>query len=195
MHELYSLLAMAFQWVVFQFAFKGDFLFMGLNWGTYMYYTHIVGQLNIANPLEVIFPTTTGCTFNYISGGGTPAKVQAYCNMSMNSLYIYIIPLLWFILATLTILMALSLGFELLMLPCLPIRRGLMMFASVVMKGFKYRWEYDAIWKNATPAEYHLIRIYSNNVDPQIIRLFLIGIASGNRSLSSDEKKFLEKIA
>ena len=193
--EFCTIVAMAAQWGIFQYAFQGDFVFLGLNVGTYFYYTHILGQLNFANPLDLVFPLNTGCTFKFIGPSGEPSYINSYCTMSMNGLYLYLIPGIWFLLASLSILMVISFGVELLMLSCLPIRRGFMMIATAVMKGFKYRWEYDAIWENATPAEFHLIRIYSNNVDPQIFRLFLIAIATGNRNLSATEKIFLDKIA
>ena len=188
-------MAMAAQWVLFELAFKGEFFILGLRLGYFLYCKYYLGlHLNILNPLETYFPITTGCSFKYIEPSGVPNYVHSYCTMSMNSLYYYMVPILWLILAVSSILMAISYTFELLIVPFKFLRRGFMVIVAVVMKGYKYRWEYDAIWKSASPAEYHIIRLYSMNVDPQIFRLFLTDILAGERKLNRSEKKLLNKI-
>ena len=69
-----------------------------------------------------------------------------------------------------------------------------MISVAVTTKGYRYRWEYDPIWKSASPAEFHMIRLYSMNVDPQIFRLFLKDVLSGERKLNRCEKKLLNKV-
>ena len=187
-------MAMVAQWVLFELAFRGEFFLLGVRLGIFFYHTYYLGEISFLNPLETYFPVTAGCSFKYIDFNGAANDVHTLCTMSMNSLYYYVVPFLWLILVVLSMLMALSYMSELLIVPFKFIRRGFMLIVAINMKGYRYRWEYDAIWKRASPAEYHMIRLYSMNVDPQIIRLFLTAILAGERKLNRSEKKLLNKI-
>ena len=162
--------------------------------GFFLYYKYYIGYVNVINPLEALFPINTGCSMKYIEFSGDSNNIEALCTMSMNPLYYYVLPPLWLFLASLSVLLTASYIFELLIVAFKFVRRGFMACVAIAMKGYKYRWEYDAIWKNASPAEYHIIRLYSMNADPQIVRLFLIALVKGDRKLTKYEKKLLNKI-
>ena len=65
------------------------------------------------------------------------------------------------------------------------------MLSTICAKGYYRRWEFDDVYKECRIGEYHMIRMYSANVDPQIISLFLSSISAGRKELSKTEEKLL----
>ena len=59
-------------------------------------------------------------------------------------------------------------------------------------KGFLRCIEYDRAYRKCRIGEFHVLRMYSMNVDPQIFALFLTSIDVGEKKLSKREYKLLE---
>ena len=58
-------------------------------------------------------------------------------------------------------------------------------------KGFKRCLENDRVYRKMKMGEYHVIRLYTMNVDPQILALFISSIDTGTKKLSRKEFKLL----
>ena len=66
-----------------------------------------------------------------------------------------------------------------------------MALRTACSKGFRRWLEYDDVFKECHIGEFHMIRMYIANVDPQIISLFLSSISAGRKELSKTEEKLL----
>ena len=66
-----------------------------------------------------------------------------------------------------------------------------MLVRTAFAKGFTRCIEYDHIYRECQIGEFHVIRMYSVNVDPQIFALFLSSIDDGGKELSMIEQKLL----
>ena len=66
-----------------------------------------------------------------------------------------------------------------------------MALQTAFARGFWQSLEYDNFFKECRVGEFHVIRMYTLNVDEQILTMFLNMVTGGKRKLSEREKKAL----